>query len=97
MPPEPTRPPAQAPGNLRSPCVSICRIEVATGYCAGCCRTIDEIADWAIYDDDEKRAVWLALRGRRAAVDAAIAAATDPADPGRHPGPRPFVTLAPRE
>lgn len=37
-----------------------------TGYCEGCARTIDEIANWALYDDDEKREVWTQLAQRRA-------------------------------
>jgi hypothetical protein len=38
------------------------------GLCDGCLRTIDEIAHWGLYDDDEKRAVIAALPARRAAV-----------------------------
>ncbi|MEM8878798.1 MAG: DUF1289 domain-containing protein, partial [Pseudomonadota bacterium] len=29
-----------------SPCVGLCRLDEATGYCLGCARTGDEIADW---------------------------------------------------
>jgi hypothetical protein len=36
------------------------------GLCNGCLRTLDEIAHWGLYDDDEKRAVWAQLAGRRA-------------------------------
>jgi len=48
-----------------SPCVSICRMDAASGLCEGCCRTLDEIAAWSQLDDDDKRAVWK-LIGRRA-------------------------------
>lgn len=41
-----------------SPCVSICRMDGASGLCEGCCRTIDEIAAWSKMDDKDKRAVW---------------------------------------
>jgi uncharacterized protein len=36
-----------------------------TGWCEGCRRTIDEIAQWASLDDVAKRAIWerLAQRG----------------------------------
>jgi len=37
-----------------------------TGWCAGCLRTLDEIAAWSLLDDAEKRDVWLALGRRRA-------------------------------
>jgi predicted Fe-S protein YdhL (DUF1289 family) len=58
----------------------VCTIDPATGWCAGCLRTIDEIAAWGSLDDRAKRAVWKLLparraeRDRRAGVDAAPAA-----------------------
>jgi predicted Fe-S protein YdhL (DUF1289 family) len=48
-----------------SPCISVCRIDPATGWCEGCLRTIDEIAHWGAFDDGEKRAVWADLQQRR--------------------------------
>jgi predicted Fe-S protein YdhL (DUF1289 family) len=56
--------PAHPAAGVPSPCVSVCRIDPATGWCEGCLRTIDEIAEWSQYDDDEKRAVWAELRRR---------------------------------
>lgn len=49
-----------------SPCISICAIDQVTGLCAGCLRTLDEIAVWSVLDDAEKRAVWSSLDARRA-------------------------------
>ena len=61
-----TRP---VPGNaVPSPCISICAIDQVTGLCAGCLRTLDEIAVWSVLDDEEKRAVWTQLDVRRAAA-----------------------------
>ena len=51
-----------------SPCVNICRMEASSGLCAGCWRTIDEIAAWSKMDDDGKRQVWQAIALRKAAV-----------------------------
>jgi predicted Fe-S protein YdhL (DUF1289 family) len=51
-----------------SPCVNICRMEAASGLCAGCWRTIDEIAAWSKMDNDGKRQVWQAIALRKAAV-----------------------------
>ncbi|WP_457329869.1 DUF1289 domain-containing protein [Rhizobacter sp. P5_C2] len=49
-----------------SPCVNICRMEAASGLCAGCWRTIDEIAAWSKMDDEGKRQVWQAIALRKA-------------------------------
>ena len=49
-----------------SPCIDVCRIDAATGWCEGCLRTLDEIAGWGSLDDDNKRAVWRELPARRA-------------------------------
>ena len=48
-----------------SPCNSICRIDVASGWCEGCLRTLDEVAAWSTLSDTGKRAVWLELGRRR--------------------------------
>ncbi len=51
---------------VTSPCISVCRMNEASGWCEGCLRTIDEIAVWSLLDDAEKRGVWVELRARRA-------------------------------
>jgi uncharacterized protein len=48
-----------------SPCNSVCLMNEATGFCRGCFRTLDEIAEWGLLDDDAKRGVWTALARRR--------------------------------
>jgi uncharacterized protein len=40
-----------------SPCTSVCRIDAATGWCIGCRRTLEEIADWPMLSPREKREV----------------------------------------
>jgi predicted Fe-S protein YdhL (DUF1289 family) len=54
-------------GPVPSPCNSICTIDQVSGFCAGCFRTLDEVAAWSVLDDCQKRVVWAALPGRRAA------------------------------
>lgn len=49
-----------------SPCIDVCRIDAGSGWCEGCGRTIDEIAQWAGLDADAKRKVWDLLPQRRA-------------------------------
>jgi uncharacterized protein len=36
-----------------------------SGWCEGCLRTLDEIAEWSVMDDRAKRAVWKLLPLRR--------------------------------
>jgi len=50
--------------DLPSPCVSVCRMDVAEGFCAGCLRTLDEIAGWGSIDDATRRRVWRAIELR---------------------------------
>lgn len=50
-----------------SPCISVCRMDTATGWCEGCLRTLDEIGAWSLLDEDEKRGVWQLLSQRRVA------------------------------
>ncbi len=62
---------AQAsPGPVRSPCVSVCRMDAASGLCEGCLRTIDEIAGWADMATPDRLAVWqrIAQRAQGAAA-----------------------------
>jgi predicted Fe-S protein YdhL (DUF1289 family) len=58
--------PAHASPAIVSPCVSICEMDAKTGLCRGCFRTLDEIAEWSVLDDDARRAVMAVLPGRRA-------------------------------
>jgi len=53
------------PSAVPSPCISVCRIDEASGLCIGCLRTLDEIAVWSTLDDAQKRAVWAAIAKRR--------------------------------
>jgi predicted Fe-S protein YdhL (DUF1289 family) len=70
----PSSAPPEGQGPVPSPCNSICTIDQVTGFCAGCFRTLDEIAAWSVFDDAEKRAVWEVLPARRAASALPVAA-----------------------
>ena len=48
-----------------SPCISVCQMEDATGWCLGCKRTIDEIREWMIMLPEERQRVLDALKDRR--------------------------------
>ncbi|MFM8518527.1 MAG: DUF1289 domain-containing protein [Nevskiaceae bacterium] len=49
-----------------SPCISVCALD-ASGHCAGCLRTRDEIARWIRLSPDEQWALLSELDQRRAA------------------------------
>jgi uncharacterized protein len=51
---------------VKSPCISVCEMDPASGFCAGCFRTLDEIAGWISFSNEEKRNVLSRLRERRA-------------------------------
>ncbi|HUH92663.1 MAG TPA: DUF1289 domain-containing protein [Casimicrobiaceae bacterium] len=59
---------------VTSPCVSVCVIDAPTGLCAGCYRTLGEIAAWIDLSAAERRSVLATLPERRARYGAAIAA-----------------------
>ena len=60
---------AMADGNamLPSPCISVCRMDAASGLCEGCMRTLNEIAAWGMMDNRAKRMVWKEIEQRAAA------------------------------
>ena len=51
--------------NVPSPCVGVCHMLEASGLCAGCQRTLEEIAHWGRYDASERREVLERIRQRR--------------------------------
>jgi predicted Fe-S protein YdhL (DUF1289 family) len=50
---------------VASPCVDVCRMDAASGYCEGCRRSLEEIASWPAYGPAEKRAILALLPARR--------------------------------
>ena len=57
-----------------SPCVEVCRMDPARDVCAGCWRTLDEIARWRDMSDAEKRSVLAVIAVRRSAAELPIKA-----------------------
>jgi len=55
--------PAQA-SDRHSPCVGVCTLDPAMGWCLGCGRTSDEIASWLGLDDAGGLAIWNELPAR---------------------------------
>lgn len=40
-------------GHVNSPCINICKLD-ENKICIGCLRTIDQIANWTKYTDEQK-------------------------------------------
>jgi predicted Fe-S protein YdhL (DUF1289 family) len=59
--------------SVASPCNSVCIVDPVSGLCAGCFRTLQEIAGWIDFSAAEKRSVIAALDARRETLGAAIA------------------------
>ena len=55
-----------AEGEPKSPCISVCVLD-DDDVCMGCFRTANEITDWFMASDDEKREVLRRARERREA------------------------------
>jgi len=51
-----------------SPCINICQVDAERGWCTGCLRTLEEIANWAQSSDAAKRTVLARLVTRRRAL-----------------------------
>ncbi|MBT8446653.1 MAG: DUF1289 domain-containing protein [Gammaproteobacteria bacterium] len=51
---------------VKSPCIDVCRLDEATGYCLGCHRSGEEIQRWPYLDNDQRRALLLTLQQRAA-------------------------------
>ena len=56
---------------VESPCINVCKMEA--DLCAGCFRTLDEIARWANIGDDDKRLILAAVAQRRGKLDTGLA------------------------
>jgi len=55
--------------SIESPCILICSIDLKTGYCFGCGRTRDEIAQWMSYSPDTRSEVMAELPTRLESVE----------------------------
>jgi predicted Fe-S protein YdhL (DUF1289 family) len=50
---------------MQSPCINVCVIDATTGLCAGCSRSLAEIAGWTAMTDIERRRIMRDLPARR--------------------------------
>jgi uncharacterized protein len=54
------------PDYVASPCIRVCWVDPKTDQCAGCHRTLDEIARWGGMTPAQRRALLVALSARAA-------------------------------
>lgn len=54
---------------IELPCILVCSIDMATGFCHGCGRTRDEIGAWTLYSAEQRRRVMDTLPGRIATIE----------------------------
>ncbi len=50
---------------IASPCINLCKMDPASGLCAGCYRTLEEITVWSGADDARRMQILTAVAGRR--------------------------------
>lgn len=50
---------------VASPCINVCEIDAASGWCRGCARGLDEIAGWGSAPEAFQRQVLKRLPERR--------------------------------
>jgi len=54
---------------IHSPCSGTCQIDIDTGFCYGCYRTLDEIAGWVDMTRDEKLQLLTLIEDRKKEAD----------------------------
>ena len=53
---------------VQSPCINLCKMDAANGYCQGCFRTLEEITAWSRLDDPARARIVAAACERREAA-----------------------------
>ena len=56
----------RVPPVIQSPCIKLCVLEPDSGFCIGCGRSGEEIANWISYSKPEREAVVAQLDDRLA-------------------------------
>ena len=49
---------------ISSPCIKVCTMDARAGICAGCGRTLDEIARWGQMTESDRLAIMKTLGAR---------------------------------
>jgi uncharacterized protein len=54
---------------VASPCINVCRMDEVSGLCAGCFRSLEEIAAWSSIADPQRVEILARVEKRRADRD----------------------------
>jgi len=49
---------------VKSPCITVCKIDYESGYCIGCNRTIEEITNWGCFNDSQKKKILIKAKSK---------------------------------
>jgi predicted Fe-S protein YdhL (DUF1289 family) len=60
--------------SIDTPCIRVCTLHPVSRLCAGCGRTLDEIAGWIAFDGKERARIMAQLPDRLAAMSGAAVA-----------------------
>ena len=55
---------------IKTPCIKVCAVDAATGWCLGCGRSLKEIGQWVAIGPDVRESVLAALPDRIARLEA---------------------------
>lgn len=53
-----------------SPCKKVCKLDETKWYCITCFRSVNEIANWSFYSDDQRNDIMQQLDKRKAENEA---------------------------
>ncbi|UIJ45019.1 DUF1289 domain-containing protein [Sphingomonas cannabina] len=56
------------PARVQSPCINVCVLDPATGWCLGCGRSGDEVEEWSSITDARRQAILDRLPARLEAL-----------------------------
>ncbi|WP_165778838.1 DUF1289 domain-containing protein [Leptospira perolatii] len=57
---------------VRSPCTKLCRLDPESGFCEGCYRTLQEIAMWTAFSEEERKRIRAELIVRKEKISGTI-------------------------
>jgi len=49
---------------IETPCIKVCTLDLTSGFCIGCGRTLDEIARWSSMSKAERSTLMSILKSR---------------------------------